>query len=302
MKISTIYLTILNKPWFIDLRQIDSQALLIDKFINHEMAEYTTEILSDNHPLTVKAMDGDDDEEEINRFEKCKPGSIAIISMSGNMIKDGTWCSYGTKEIAAKIDEATDCENIDGIVLCIDSGGGAVDAIAPMVDAIQRAQSMGKPVVASCDLCASAAYYTAIYCDEIIADNKISSEFGSIGVMTQIADYEKYYEKEGVKVHTIYSDVSNYKNAAYEAAKKGEYDQIKKECLNPLAIKFQDAVKAQRKNLDCKVEGILNGKMFFAEDAKANGLIDDIGNMQYAISQCKKRCDEKTIQNFTDNY
>ena len=80
------------------------------------------------------------------------------------------------------------------------SGGGAVDAIAPLVDAILYAKSKGKAVVAHCDLCASAAYYAASYCDEIIASNTISAEFGSIGVMMSFPDYAKYYENAGVKV------------------------------------------------------------------------------------------------------
>lgn len=45
-------------------------------------------------------------------------------------------------------------------------------------------------IVAACDLCASAAYYVAVHCNEIIAANTISVEFGSIGVMMSFMDYE----------------------------------------------------------------------------------------------------------------
>ena len=120
------------------------------------------------------------------------------------MLKYGTYCSYGTMEYADLIREAADSSNISSVLCDIDSGGGAVDAIAPLVDAILYARSKGKAVVAHCDLCASAAYYAASYCNEIIASNTISAEFGSIGVMMSFPDYAKYYESAGIKMHTIY--------------------------------------------------------------------------------------------------
>jgi len=222
-------------------------------------------------------------------FADAPAGSIAVIPLRGSMLKYGTYCSYGTTEIAEMVNEAAESSKITGIVLDIDSGGGSVDAIAPMVQAIRNAQSKGKAVVACCDLCASAAYYVACYCDEIMAANEISSEIGSIGVMMSFMDYAKYYEKEGVTQHTIYSNLSTYKNGPFEAARKGEYDQIKSEELDPLAKKFQEAVKHRRGGkLNQAVEGIIAGRMFFSSDAKENGLIDSIGTLETAVKRTKE--------------
>jgi len=287
MAFSTLYYTILNKPFFIDLRRIDAQAVLIDKFLERDVAEFSAEKLSDKTPLLktavtpgMKISTGD--------FNKAPEGSVAVVTLRGDMLKEGTMCSYGTEEIAAVIREAAASSKIIGIRLDIDSGGGAVDAIAPMLDAISFCQEVHKPVVASCDLCASAAYYVACHCDEIVADNAISAEFGSIGVMIQFPDYAKYYEQKGIKIHTVYSDLSSYKNAPFEAALKGDYKSIKEETLNPLARKFQQAVRLHRKNLDEQVDGILNGRMFFADDAKKHGLIDCIGDSSTATEEVRR--------------
>lgn len=302
MAFSTLYYTILNKPFFIDLRRIDAQAVLIDKFLSHDTADMSADRLSDRRPMevgivadvtspnpscrrgayTVQARSKD------KGFADAPEGSVAVISLKGDMMKDGTYCSYGTEEIAAVIREAASAKNIIGIRLDIDSGGGAVDAIAPMLDAISFSQGLGKPVVASCDLCASAAYYVACHCDEIVADNAISAEFGSIGVMMQFPDYAKYYEQKGIKVHTIYSDLSTYKNAPFEAALKGDYKSIREEQLNPLARAFQQAVRLRRKNLDEKVDGILAGRMFYAADARKYGLIDAIGTSDTATEEVRR--------------
>ena len=297
MAFSTLYYTILNKPFFIDLRRIDAQAVLIDKFLEHDIQEFTSEKLSDTKPLariyesreTVPASDQRPQARTSSGdFSKAPEGSVAVIALKGDMLKEGTMCSYGTEEIAAVIREAAASRKIIGVRLDIDSGGGAVDAIAPLLDAISFCREQGKPVVASCDLCASAAYYVACHCDEIVADNAISAEFGSIGVMIQFPDYAKYYEQKGIKVHTIYSDLSSYKNAPFEAALKGDYKSIKEETLNPLARQFQEAVRQHRKNLDQKIDGILNGRMFFASDALKAGLIDLVGTTDTATGEVRR--------------
>lgn len=291
MAFSTLYYTILNKPFFIDVRRIDAQAVLIDKFLAHDITGMNGEKLSDKQPVlrTVMAADGViASQGEGNQFAKAPKDSVAVIPLRGDMLKEGTMCSYGTEEIAAVIREAADARNIIGIRLDIDSGGGAVDAIAPMLEAIAFSQSKGKPVGACCDLCASAAYYVASHCNFIMADNTISAEFGSIGVMMQFPDYAKYYEEKGIKIHTIYSNLSNYKNAPFEAARKGEYASIKEEQLDPLARQFQEAVKQHRQNLKTDVEGILNGRMFYAKDALNNGLIDRIGTAAEATEEVRR--------------
>ena len=303
MAISILYYTILNKPFFIDLRRIDAQAVLIDKFLERDIADMTSEKLSEKSPVDRLVASEflqmyESGNTTVKDFNKAPEGSVAVVSLRGDMLKEGTMCSYGTEEIAAVIREAASSPKIIGIRLDIDSGGGAVDAIAPMLDAIRYTQENYKPVVACCDLCASAAYYVACHCNLIIADNNISAEFGSIGVMMQFPDYAKYYEKMGIKVHTIYSDLSTHKNAPFEAALKGDYKSIKEEQLNPLAREFQKAVKEHRKNLDTKVDGILNGRMFFAADALKNGLIDQIGTRDQATQEVRRLAANMSLANY----
>ena len=308
MGFSKLYHTILSMKFFIDLRQVDALSVLLDKYLERDLHEFSAKILSDGEPLKVLYRSADmmqmpdvfaSDGQVGNGGNK---NTVAIIPLHGTMIKYGTMCAYGADEIAEAIDAAAADKKVMGIVLDIDSGGGAVDAVAPLVDAIRRTKAMGKPVVACCDLCASAAYWTACECNEIMAANAISSEFGSIGVMMQFPDYAKYYEKEGIKVHTIYSNLSAYKNAPFEAAKKGEYESIKAEELDPLARKFQANVRAKRAGkLDENVEGILSGKVFYAEDALKNGLIDSIGTLDRAVSRVREIAADANIHQYIQN-
>ena len=232
-------------------------------------------------------MDMDDDEEEEatgGLYDSAPEGSVAIVPIKGSMMKYGTMCEYGMVEIAEYITAAAVHKNIAAIVLDIDSGGGGVDAIAPIVDAINLAKANGKPVVASVDMACSAAYWAASACDYIVADNGISAEVGSIGVMCTFQDLTGYYEKEGVKVHHIYSSESQNKNEAFHLALEGKYELIRETELDPLARSFQNAVKANRAGkLDLSAKGMLNGKTYFAEEALQIGLIDRVGTKMTAI-------------------
>lgn len=239
-----------------------------------------------------------------SKYDDAPAGSVALVPLKSVMVKYGTWCQYGTEEIAGFMMQAGASKNIDAIVLDIDSGGGSVDAIPPMLEAIKKVQTTyNKPVIASADLCASAAYFVAAHCDRIIANNNISAEFGSIGVMMQWWDVQPYYEKEGFVFHKVYAPESTHKNLPFEKALKGDYDLIKEEELSPLAIGFQNAVKAARgSKLDLKVEGILNGRMFYAANmkkpelsAKAVGLIDEVADLDRAISLAKGLAEMRKI-------
>ena len=148
-------------------------------------------------------------------------------------------------------------------------------------------------------MCASAAYYSAIYCNEIIAGNDISSEIGSIGVMMSFWDWAKAKEEQGGKQHTIYSNLSDWKNKPFELALKGEYEQIKLEELDPLAKKFQAAVIQRRGDkLKQETAGILAGRMFFAETAKEVGLIDHVGSLDMAIGRAREIRNNMLVNNY----
>lgn len=288
MAFSSLYSAVLRSKWFISFQELEANQMLVNLLLERGIENEDTTKLSDKAPIIVCAAT----EKEMksgNDFSDAPQDSVAIIGLQGSMLKYGSYCSYGTTEVANMVNQAADSPKISGILLDIDSGGGSVDAIAPLVDAIQYAQKKKKCVVAYCDLCASAAYYVACHCDEIIAANTISSEFGSIGVMMSFPDYAKYYESTGIKVHTIYSNLSTYKNAPFEAAKEGKYDTIKTEELDPLARGFQDAVKSKRGNkLHLEVEGIIAGRMFYANDAKENGLIDGTGTRDFALNRVRE--------------
>lgn len=287
---------VLRGYWFLRPEDVISGQAIVNRLLNGGYADKEfTNILSDKAPIAQSANDGS------IPFDKAPQGSTAIIYLRGTLLKYGTFCSYGTEEIAEEIRMAINHPNISSIVLSIDSGGGACDSVAPIIKAIEDAQASGCPVVACCDLAASAAYWIASACNKIIADNDISSEFGSIGVMCSFADAKPMYEKLGYKFHEIYADQSGNKNEDFQLALKGDYSLIKKDSLNPLATSFQNAVKKNRKCLKSEIPGILSGKMFFAKEALEAGLIDDVGSLPKAIEVARNLSAEQIIHKYINS-
>jgi len=263
-------------------------------------------MLSGNH---ASPKDGAEPRANIVTFidengQKAKPedgqlviaeNSVAIIENIGPMIKYGNYWCWGADEIVALLAQADAHPNVIGTVLVQDTPGGGVNAIAPYIDFIKTKR---KPLVTLAEMAASAGYYVASACDAIIAENNISSMFGSIGTMMSYTDYQKWDEKNGIKEIEIYADQSTHKNKAWRDLQEGNDKTIKEELLNPLAQNFMDAVEKNRgSKLNKNVEGILNGRMFFAETALKHGLIDSIGNLNAAIAKVRFLAEANNFMN-----
>ena len=299
MTFSSLYSAVCRGKWFLSFREVDANLLLVERLLLHDASLANGNALSEDTPLPVMLELDGKLMKHGGTFDDAPKGSTAIIPVHGTMLKYGTMCSYGTTEIAEVVREAADSKNISSIVLDIDSGGGSVDAIAPLLDVVRYAQGKQKAVVAYCDLCASAAYYVACACNEIVAGNEVSAELGSIGVMMSFMDYAKYYENLGVKQHTIYSNLSDYKNLPFEAAKRGDYKAIRDEELDPLARDFQEAVKQGRgARLQLETEGLLRGRMFYAKEAVRVGLADRIGTLEQATARSRELSAQMTIESY----
>ena len=160
MAFSTLYSAVCRGKWFISFRDVDANLLLVHKLLSHDASISDGKNKSESEPIQVMLEHEGAVMKRGNTFADAPQGSTAIIPVHGTMLKYGTMCSYGTTEIASVIDEAAQAKSISSILLDMDSGGGSVDAIAPLIDAIRSAQSKRKAVVAYCDLCASATTKT----------------------------------------------------------------------------------------------------------------------------------------------
>lgn len=211
-------------------------------------------------------------------------GSVAVIHMVGVMIRYGNHYAWGADEIIHQLDWANNIKNIKAIIVVIDGPGGSVSAISPFIDFAARKL---KPVVAIMDNSLSLhRWIPDAIADYQIAGNTISSRFGSVGIVSSWLDVRKYWEDMGIFEKEVYPDESSHKNEIWRRLKDDEEAgmQMLREQLKPIAIKFQNAVRAAHPNL-IEEEGVLTGRTFSAEDALRVNMIDGIGNMSDAFNQ-----------------
>lgn len=298
---------ILKRAWLIETGFATSQLPIILRMLKGEPVSFASDkhkAYDDDHgsfeppktKLTVVMEDGVLVEKRYHSFKDAAPGSIALIPITGPILKYGGMCGEpGSIHIAADVQEARASRGIQGAIFKIDSPGGQVDGTATLADIIA---SFEKPNFGFIDdgMMASAAMWIGSATQEIYASQP-TDEAGSIGVFTTIYDYRDYFAKEGIKVEQIYADQSVDKNKDYRDAIDGNFDLIKAD-LNFIADRFISVVTENRKGkIDTSVDNPFTGKMYKAEMAKKVGLIDGIASMQDLFSELTK----KTTKVYTSN-
>ena len=203
----------------------------------------------------------------------------AIISVKGPITKYNQFCGpEGTQSIEKRVSRLSNDPRVKGFIFDIDSPGGQASYLSTLHNTIK---SVSKPTTAYyTGMCCSAAYYIASACDQIFA-NEETDIVGSIGTMISFADMREYFEKEGIKLHEVYADQSSNKNRLFKAALDGDYAQLKKEWLNPLAEEFINNVRESR---NITSEEVFKGGTYSSSRAIELGLIDGIKTLDEVIN------------------
>ncbi len=230
--------------------------------------------------LRFLAANGDEIIADSDQSVDLTQNYVLIVPVQGTLTKYDNCFGTSTMEVVDILEEYLADENIIGFILDIDSPGGAVNAVMPLVNEIHRIQAEGKPIIAHCDLVASAAYWIASQTDLIIMDN-IMSEAGSIGVCATIID-DRENKATGERTLTIYAPESTDKNRSYRDALDGNFEALEKE-LSETAQIFHEAVKSGRPGLNAKADGVLSGAMFSTAKAIEMNMVDSQGDLESCV-------------------
>lgn len=279
---------IVNRPWYIDQAEATNYAWAIKALMDGRVVFEANR--KDFEPIIQSVPQSSSRAESRGNQSKSRSGQIAIIPIQGPLMKKDQYCGpAGMDTIGRYIKELDKNPDIDAIILDINSPGGTVSGTALLGKTIKNAS---KPIIAYVnELAASAAYWLASQADEIIAADE-KAQIGSIGVMLSFVDIQPAWELQGVKFHSIVSDLSEEKNKLFEEVRKGNYTEYRKEVLNPLAERFINTVKGTRAE-KITDESIFKGRVDFADKALEIGLIDSIGSLDFAIERAYQIAETK---------
>ena len=207
---------------------------------------------------------------------------VAVLPINGAMSRSGDMCSYGNESMMRWMDILNRDENTSAIVLKINSPGGTVDSTRAFADAVR---AVGKPIVAWTPFAASAAYFVASQCTEIMVEDQLVGGVGSIGVLMVLANQGRALEKQGIDVQIIRADGSQDKALVNGVEPVSEATMAElKTMLNACRSEFVGYVRRGRAGKLTSNE-VFSGKMYTANDAVRLGLADRKGTLQQAVQR-----------------
>lgn len=207
---------------------------------------------------------------------------IAVISISGPITKHSQFCGpAGMVEVSQILDACYASEDIAGIILHVESGGGDGMAMRLLNETIARRTKQMIGFID--DFCCSAAYGIVSGCDVIVANSEMA-RLGSIGTYLSLNDYTKQLEKAGIDIITVYATASKDKNGEVREALKGNMKPLE-ELANQYNEHFLTTIETNRADhLTETREEWGSGKVYFAEKAKDIGLIDHIDTFNNTLN------------------
>lgn len=219
---------------------------------------------------------------------------IAVIYVSGEIVtgKGGMsllgGSTVGSTTIIEAIRKAEEEPTVKAIVLRVDSPGGSALASDLMWNEIVHCK---KPVVASMsDVAASGGYYVSMGCRKIYAEPGTIT--GSIGVVGGKIVIGGVYEKVGVNTEVISRGANSGINSTMTPFTDGERKAMRAYMEDVYGQFLDKAVEGRNKSGQKftreSLQKLAGGRVWTGKQAKANGLIDELGTLDDALRAAKE--------------
>jgi signal peptide peptidase SppA len=219
-------------------------------------------------------------------------GNIAVIKVHGiiapraEMLAQTSAGGTGLDQLMHALRTAMADPEVGAALLDFDSPGGQVDGV-PEAAAEIRAMRERKPIYAQANgMIASAAYWLASCCTEIIAPP--SGMVGSIGVYGAHEDMSGYYEQKGIKTTLV--SAGKYKTEGADIGPLSEEALAYRQSVvdDFYSMFTRDVGKGRGVSVGDVRSGYGEGRMLLAEKAKAAGMIDRIDTIGGTINRMVK--------------
>lgn len=188
-------------------------------------------------------------------------------------------------KVMTQINEAKKAENIKGVLLLVNSPGGAVAPSVELAYAIKELAAI-KPVVAyASGVMASGSYYASIWANKIIANP--GAMIGSIGVIFQGTNLEELMETIGVKTQTV--KAGKFKEAGtptrqWNSYEKEELEKVIEDTYDMFITDVANARKLKKEDHTLYADA----HIFTSNQAKKVGLVDEVTTLTYAQNEIIK--------------
>lgn len=226
---------------------------------------------------------------------------IALLYAEGVIMGNGPTdnpfaASDGVSSIdfVQKLETVRKDDDIKALVIRVNSPGGSAAASQEIYDAINRVKAKKPVYISMGDICASGGYYISAPATRIWATPATLT--GSIGVIMELPRYDGLLDKLGVEFRTLKAGAHKDLGSGTREMTEDEKAILQK-LLTTTHTQFIKAVADGRTAAgltgfdETGVRAIADGTIWTGEDAKAAGLVDELGGLQdvlvYAAKQAK---------------
>jgi len=194
------------------------------------------------------------------------------------------------------LDRARGDDDVQGVLLRIDSPGGTATASEQIYTEIMRfKKERNVPVVAQLlTTAASGGYYIAMSADAVQAHP--TTVVGSIGVIFSSMNFAGLMDKLGIEDQTITAGEFKDMGSPYRALTGEERGQLQV-IVDDLHARFKEVVDDGRTKLTAEqVEAFADGRIYSARQALVNGMVDRIGTLNEAVAYLSDKMNAPRVQ------
>lgn len=207
---------------------------------------------------------------------------VAVLFAVGDIVDTGNDGIVGS-EMTPQIIKLADDDNVAGLVLRVNSGGGSAFASEQIWEALEYFKSKDKPFYVSMgDMAASGGYYISCGADTIFADRTTLT--GSIGVFGMIPDLSGLVTgKAGVTFSLVESNPNAALMSLVTPMPAGQLQALQASVNNIYEV-FTKRVADGRHMSQDSVKAIAEGRVWVGGRAIEIGLVDRIGGIDQAVT------------------
>lgn len=215
-------------------------------------------------------------------------GNVAVIPVMGPLVHRAGGMAelcgiVSYQKLQDQIESVEQNDDVETIVFRMDSPGGSVYGLESTFAKIRGIEAKTIAYVER-GMAASACYYLASACDEIVMSDK-TAQVGSIGTMVEHRDYSEANAKDGVKITYLTNTKGTKKITAPDNKPLSEGDTAElTQMLDAFSEFFFSAVQSGRPNANLEM---MDGRLMFAEEAIENGFADSIETFDSLINKLK---------------
>jgi len=202
---------------------------------------------------------------------------IGVIPIDGIVLE--------SESIIKKLRILEENPSVKGIVVRINSPGGAVAPSQEIFTELLRFRKKKKVYTSIASVAASGGYYIAIGSNKIFANP--GSLTGSIGVIMQTFNVEKLMNKIGVQIEILKAGKNKDIGSAFREMEPEERKLLETVLLNT-HDQFILAISKNRPLDIEKVKALADGRLYTGEQAFRFGLIDGLASFRQTVELLRK--------------